>query len=293
MTDITRRSVLAGLVSAPLLSNKINALSKNVGGSLSVGNRSLRAYIHGAFVLDIQAFGVCLLFPKVPGSAKKKFAHEYRAGYLPGHEGAPLDPGSPLSLGGFAGAKDKPVLVDATIPLFKQLPLDKSSIYFTVTMPMPNSISPLRQIGRGTSDPPFFTAPQLKNLQYLPLALMLEYVILPGESPKLLDGSWSDDGSDPLVIHFRGEPGKTADINHNALPDVCKILKTKFTLDRRYRCKASAATNDDEKTLLELRNLNAGCAGGSMSETKRTADQKLLSSHPANCVGIVNCPTCN
>src|SRR5271163_3692343 len=109
MKNISRRSVLAGLASAPLLANKLNSLSKNVTGSPSVGTRWLYAYIHGAFVLDIQAFGVCLMFPKVPGSATSNFMHEYHAGYLPGGEGTPVDQGSPLALVGFAGAKSKPV----------------------------------------------------------------------------------------------------------------------------------------------------------------------------------------
>jgi hypothetical protein len=292
MTHITRRSVLAGLVSAPLLSNKSNALSKNASGSPSAGTRWLYAYIHGAFVLDIQAFGVCLMFPKVPGSATSNFMHEYHAGYLPGGEGVLLDPGSPLALVGFAGAKSKPVLDNTTIPYFKQVPLNKTQLYFSVTMPMPNSIVPLRQIPKDPSGAPFFSATQLQNLQYLPLALMLEYEILPGESPELLDGSWSDDGRNPLVIHFRGEPGTIANLNHDALPDVCTILNTQFTLDGHYPCAFVAAKNDEEKTLLELRNLNGGCPGGNMSQTKHTAGEKALSSHPANCVGIINCPTC-
>jgi len=295
MKKLTRRSVLAGLASTPLLSGGVISATKGFTRPSSIGTRWLYVYIHGAFVLDIQAIGVRLLFPRVYLQGTTTIAHEYHAGYLPNGEGILVDDGTPLSLVGFKGSSTIPALDPTSFPYFKRLKLNFAPLYFSVTMPLPDAIVPLRLIPKDPSCGSFFGAAELQKLEWLPLLVMLQYEIQPGEKPALMDGSWSDNGGNPLILHFRGEPGASNTQQDTSLSAIGSILGTSIQLSDGYYEAVACAKNDEEQDLLELRHLAtmpctpvpADCSKGTMKGRRF-----ILAGHPANCVGIGNCPTC-
>src|ERR1700691_2736081 len=78
MKKITRREVLAGLASAPIVHGVINPVLKHVGHSKCSPTRLLKVYVHGAAVLDFRPPHIHVLFPSVFADvANSVYAHEY------------------------------------------------------------------------------------------------------------------------------------------------------------------------------------------------------------------------
>jgi hypothetical protein len=284
MRKITRRSALSGLAVTPFLSGPFSDL-KSVFPQVrhTSGTRWLYVYIHGASVVEIQQGGVRLLPPAVWAS-DTMLAHEYRAGYLPNGEGSPLGQHSPLSLTGFLGAGVIPQIDKTTCPCLYNLPLNTTNLYYSVVLPLPNAVVPLRQISRDATTKPFFNLAELKDLQWLPLLLLLQYELQPDDYPILVGTNWKDDGRNPLILHLRAEPGDPALGKHDALAEVGAILNKKpFQLDACYASAVACSKNNEEQSLLEIRNPSSACA----PIPPCTKDKLYVFSRPANCVSIV------
>lgn len=284
MTKITRRSVLSGLAATPFLSGPFSGLKSAFPQVRHTsGTRWLYVYIHGAFVVEVQQGGVRLLPPAVWASATA-LAHEYRAGYLPNGEGIQLGQNSPLSLTGFLGASAIPRVDNTTSPCLYNVPLNTANLYYSVVLPLPNAVVPLRQIPRDPTNKAFFNLPELKDLQWLPLLLLLQYELQPDDYPTLVGTNWKDDGRNPLILHLRAEPGDPALGKHDALAEIGAMLNKKpLQLDACYTNALVCAKNNEEQALLEIRNPSSVCT----PIPPCTRDKLYIFSRPANCVSII------
>jgi len=290
MTKLTRRSVLTGFATVPLVSAPLFWPRSTLAQVRhATGTRWLYVYIHGAVVIEFQPGGVRLLPPRVLDSAGN-IAHEYRAGYLVNGEGTLLSPASPIALTGFMGA-GTPTQIDKTaMPCLDNIPLGPTgSIYCGAVFPTPDAVVPLRQIPQASDNTPFFGAPELKDLKWLPLLLLLEYELQPNDHPALVGtgGTWKDDGRNPLILHFRAEPGSVNNADHDAIHDIEAILNKPLKLNQKcYGGARACPKNIEEQSLLELRTPSPVCTPVLPCATE-TKEGIGIRSRPANCVSIV------
>lgn len=282
MTKINRRSILSGLATMPLLSSGgFSAQSHH-----SSGTRWLYVYIHGAFVVELEQNGVRLILPRVD-DGMGHLAHEYRAGYLPNGEGTPLDPVAPVAFTGFLGASTAPQIDKTTIPCLDNVSLGygNNNVYCGAVLPTPDAIVPLRQVPQSTDLKPFFSLVDLKDLKWLPLLLLLQYELQPNDHPALVGGggNWKDDGRNPLILHFRAEPGSAANADHDAISVIASILNKKMMLDACYAKALACGKSNEEQSLLEIRNPATPC----VPALPCNKNKEVIFNRPANCVTIV------
>jgi len=292
MSNISRRSILAGLGVSPLIARPSRLLAESEGTPVASKPRKLYLYIHGAVVVDAQRNGLVLHAPRV--TMMGKLAHEYRCGYGMKGEGYEVYPGAPLALIGFKGSSSALALDNTTIPYLGRGTVDPGQNFCSLVTPIPTKLSPFRQIQRTAAGGDFFPGiPDLKYLQFLPTALRADFDLQPNEQAFLVGGNWKDDGiADPVVLHLRAEPGDPAYSNHDAFLAMSVTLGTQIQLAPCYSKACAKYADKEERSLLEV---NQGSTGGGVAvppcskESLGSQEESklyLLASRPANCVTI-------
>ena len=289
MIILSRRSVLAGLTLVPAL---VKSIAKSSEGQTAktCAARNFYVYLHGAFILDVQKGGCFLAAPRVLESSKSSnLVHEYRVGRGPKGEGdAVSGPSHLLTLEGFKGAgTNYPKIDKSWIPRLDKLDPNNATGQYLASLKTPANITPCRQVDKSNSGDPFFSSPtELQALEKLPLLLRLDYKLEAGESPYLVGANWSDDCSDPLVLHFRAEPGQKNMQDHDALGAMKQVLKlSKLAVNSCYEDAYACYKTVDEKSLIEIRDSSlapctpvAPCAKGKVHGKGH---------RPANCLTVV------
>jgi len=286
MTFLSRRSVLAGLAVAPAFVKSLATSSKNQAAKTCPA-RDFHVYLHGAFVLDIQKGGCFLAAPRVLEASS--LVHEYRVGHGAKGEGDLVSgPSHLLTLDGFQGAgTNYPKIDKRWIPRIDKIDPDNSTGQYLAALKTPVNITPCRQVDKSNTGDPFFSSPtELQALDKLPLLLRLDYKLQAGESPYIVGANWSDDCSDPLVLHFRAEPGQKNMQDHDALLAMKQVLKlAKLTVNSCYGAAYACYKTDDEKSLIEIRDGSLSsctpvppCAKGKVYDKGH---------RPANCLTVV------
>lgn len=292
MSNISRRSILAGLAVSPLIASPSRLVAESEGAPVASKPRKLYLYIHGAVVIDLQPNGLVFNAPKV--TMMGKLAHEYRCGYGPKGEGYEVYAEAPLALLGFRGSNSALALDNTTIPYLGPGPVDPGQNFCSLITPVPTKLSPFRQIQKTAAGGDFFPGiPDLKYLQYLPTVLRADFDLQANEQALLLGADWKDDGTaDPVVLHFRAEPGDPAYSNHDAFLAMSVTLGTQIQLAPCYSKACAKYGNKEERSLLEVRQGSTGggvavppCSKGSLVSQEESR-LYLFSSRPANCVGI-------
>lgn len=289
MSNISRRSILAGLAVSSLIARPWRLLADSAGTPVAGKPRKLYLYIHGAVVIDAQPNGLVLHAPKV--TMMGKLAHEYRCG---SGEGYAVYPGAPLALLGFRGSNSALALDNTTIPYLGPGTVDPGQNFCSLVTPVPAKLSPLRQIQKTAGGGDFFPGnPDLKNLQYLPTVLRADFDLQSKEQAFLVGAHWKDDGiTDPVVLHFRAEPGDSAYANHDAFLAMSETLGTAIQLAPCYTKACAKYADNEERSLLEVKQGSTGggvavppCSKGSLG-SQEESKLYLFASRPANCVGI-------
>jgi len=293
MKKITRREVLAGLASAPIVHGVINPVLKHVGHSKCSPTRLLKVYVHGASVLDFRPPHIHVLFPSVyTDTSNSIYAHEYRVGDDTDRAGSLMAKGARVRLEGVVPHKPISRLDETSIP-FVQVPtkLPMDMVYYCVSLPTPNRLLGCRTIPGNCG--PIIEGGQCPKLKSLSLLLKLEYVLKQTDLPVLLGSDWEDNGADTQCIHLRGEPGYPGVANDSAMMSITAILGKSLSVSDNYLPAFACPGTDDEKSLVEIRDTSgAACADTPCSMPPPNPPTNRNRVHPANCVGVGNCPSC-
>ena len=293
MSNISRRSVLAGLAASSIAVGPSRPLVEFEGAPIASKPRKLYLYIHGAIVIDAQPNGLVLHAPRV--TMLGKLAHEYRCGYGVKGEGYEVCAGAPLALIGFKGSSSPLALDNTIVPVLGPGTVDPGQNFCSLVTPVPAMLSPLRQIQRTMAGGDFLPGvPGLNKLQYLPTVLRADFDVQPGEQVFLVGGDWKDDGvTDPVVLHLRAEPGDPAYSNHDAFLALSLVLGIQIQLASCYSKACAKYGDKEERSLLEVK---LGSTGGGVAvppcskeslQSKEESKSYLYASRPANCVSIV------
>ena len=290
MNKLSRRSILAGLAATSVIAKSIRVKAESNIPPFATSARKLYLYIHGAAVLEVQRNGLVFHAPKVTMSGK--LAHDYRAGYGAKGEGDEVYPGCPLALLGVKNASSMVKIDNTTIPYLGPRTLDASQNQCSLITPIPANLEALRKIPWDSSCGDLFPGiSDLQQLRYLPTVLRADFDLSSGELASLVGTTWKDDGAtDPVVLHFRAEPGNIAYANHDAFLAMSTTLGMQVQLAAGYSKAAAIYKNKEERTLLEV---NQDSTGGGVtvppcSKVDTIKDKAfLIASRPANCVSIV------
>ena len=289
MMKISRRSILTGLAASPLIAGPMQLLVECEVLPDATSARKLYLYIHGAAVLEVQRNGLVFHAPRVTMSGN--LAHDYRAGYGAKGEGDEVYPGCPLALLGVKSASSMLKIDNTAIPYLGPRTLDASQNHCSLITPIPASLEALRKIPWDSSCGDFFPGiSDLQQLRYLPTVLRADFDLRSGEQAFLVGTTWKDDGAtNPVVLHFRAEPGNIAYANHDAFLAMSITLGMQVQLASGYSKAAAMYKDKEERTLLEV---NQGSTGGGVTvppctKADKTKDKAfLIASRPANCVAI-------